>query len=42
MHNAKRTMILDHMKRCIGDEVAEDGRPAEDALHEFKTLAKYL
>ena len=42
IHNAKRTLIQDHMEHCIGDAVAEDGRAAEDALREFKTLAKYL
>lgn len=42
LHNAKRTLIQDHMEHCLGDAVAEDGERAKDALREFKALAKYL
>ena len=42
IHKAKRTLIQDHMEHCIGETVTEGGRPAGDALREFRTLAKYL
>lgn len=42
IHNAKRTLIQDHMEHCIGDAVAEGGMSAEQALREFKSLSKYL
>ncbi len=42
VHNAKRTLIQDHMEHCIGDAVGEGGVNAEQALREFKALAKYL
>lgn len=42
VHNAKRTLIQDHMEHCIGDAVGEGGMNAEQALREFKSLSKYL
>ena len=42
VHNTKRTLIQDHMEHCIGDAVLEGGMASENALREFKTLAKYL
>jgi DNA-binding FrmR family transcriptional regulator len=42
IHNAKRTLIHDHMEHCIGDAVGEGGISREQALREFKILAKYL
>jgi hypothetical protein NreA len=42
IHNAKRTLIQDHMEHCIGDAMGEGGMSAEQALREFKTLSKYL
>jgi len=42
VHNAKRTLIQDHMEHCIGDAVGHGGIDAEQALREFKALAKYL
>jgi DNA-binding FrmR family transcriptional regulator len=42
IHNAKRMLIQDHMEGCIGDAVSEGGVSAEQALREFKALAKYL
>ena len=42
IHNAKRTLIQDHMEHCIGDAVGEGGLSAGQALREFKSLSKYL
>jgi DNA-binding FrmR family transcriptional regulator len=40
--NAKRTLIHDHMEHCIADAVAMGGMTGDEALREFKMLAKYL
>lgn len=40
IHLAKRTLIQDHMEHCIGD--GEGGMNPDEALREFKALAKYL
>jgi DNA-binding FrmR family transcriptional regulator len=42
IHGAKRILINDHMEHCIGDAVGAGGLSAEQALKEFKALAKYL
>jgi uncharacterized protein len=42
IHLAKRSLIQDHMEHCIGDGVGEGGMSPDQALHEFKALAKYL
>lgn len=42
IHNAKRTLIQDHMEHCIGDAVGEGGMSAEQALRESKSPSKYL
>lgn len=42
IHKAKRTLIHDHMEHCIGDAVSEERMSREQALREFKALAKYL
>ena len=42
IHNAKRTLIQDHMEHCIGDAVGEGGMSAAQALREFRSLSKYL
>lgn len=42
IHAAKRTLIHDHMEHCIGDSVGEGGMSPNQALREFKALAKYL
>ena len=39
IHNAKRTLIQDHMEHCIGDSVSTDREAASAALAEFKTLS---
>jgi hypothetical protein NreA len=41
IHNAKRTLIQDHMEHCIGDALGKE-LGAEAALREFKALSKYL
>ncbi len=40
--NAKRALIHDHIDHCLADGVAAARRPGDDALDEFRTLAKYL
>ncbi len=42
IHTAKRSLIHDHMEHCIGDALSNGGLSGEQALREFKTLAKYL
>lgn len=42
IHLAKRTLIQDHMEHCIGDGVGEGAMNPDEALREFKALAKYL
>jgi DNA-binding FrmR family transcriptional regulator len=42
IHNAKRTLIQDHMEHCIGDGAGVGGMSAEQALREFRSLSKYL
>jgi DNA-binding FrmR family transcriptional regulator len=42
IHNAKRTLIQDHMEHCIGDAVGTGGIGAQQALREFKSLSEYL
>lgn len=42
IHLAKRTLIQDHIEHCIGEGVEEGGMSADQALREFKALAKYL
>jgi uncharacterized protein len=42
IHNAKRTLVQDHMEHCIGDAVGKGGMTAQQALREFKALSKYL
>jgi DNA-binding FrmR family transcriptional regulator len=42
IHMSKRTLIHDHMEHCIGDALGEGGLSAEEALREFRSLAKYL
>jgi hypothetical protein NreA len=42
VHNAKRTLIQDHMEHCIGDAVGEEGISTTQALREFKALSRYL
>jgi DNA-binding FrmR family transcriptional regulator len=42
IHNAKRTLIQDHMEHCIGDAVGGGGMDTAQALREFKALSKYL
>ena len=39
---AKRALIHDHMEHCIADAVAEGGMSGDQAMREFKALAKYL
>jgi DNA-binding FrmR family transcriptional regulator len=41
IHNAKRTLIQDHMQHCIGDALGTS-LDADAALREFKLLSKYL
>lgn len=40
--NAKRELIQDHIDHCLTDAAAGTGRAAQDALTEFKALARYL
>ncbi len=42
IHNAKRTLIQDHMEHCIGEGVDHGGANAKQTLSEFKTLSNYL
>jgi DNA-binding FrmR family transcriptional regulator len=42
IHTAKRTLINDHMEHCIGDAMSDGGMNGQQALREFKALAKYL
>lgn len=42
IHLAKRQLIQDHIEHCIGEGVEEGGMSADQALREFKALAKYL
>ena len=42
IHLAKRTLIQDHMEHCIADAASEGGKPAREAMAEFKSLSKYL
>lgn len=42
IHLAKRTLIQDHMEHCIGEGVGEGGMSSDQALREFKALARYL
>lgn len=42
IHLAKRTLIQDHMEHCIVNGVGQGGMNPDQALHEFKALAKYL
>jgi hypothetical protein NreA len=42
VHAAKRTLIQDHMEHCIGDAVSDGAMEPEQAMREFKSLAKYL
>ena len=42
IHLAKRTLIQDHMEHCIGDGVGEGAMNPDEAVREFKALAKYL
>ncbi|GAJ30552.1 metal-sensing transcriptional repressor [Acidomonas methanolica] len=42
IHNAKRTLIQDHMAHCIGDAIGEPRMNTEQAMREFKALSKYL
>lgn len=41
IHNAKRTLIQDHMENCIGKAIGQAGAN-ENALRDFKALSKYL
>jgi hypothetical protein NreA len=40
--NAKRELIHDHIEHCLGDMAGAGGKASATALHEFKTLTKYL
>ena len=42
IHNAKRALIQDHMEHCIGDARDNGEMDGDQALREFKALAKYL
>lgn len=42
VRNAKRTLIHDHMEHCIADASTSGAMSADEALRQFKALAKYL
>ena len=42
IEQAKRLYIHDHIDHCLEHAVREGSRSADDAIHEFKELTKYL
>ena len=40
--NAKRELIHDHMEHCLDQKAGTGSETTQEALREFKTLAKYL
>ena len=42
IENAKRTLVHDHIDHCLEHSVGEGSREADNAIREFKEIAKYL
>jgi len=42
IRTAKRTLIHDHVEHCIAGAMQDGGVSGEQAMREFKALAKYL
>jgi len=42
VRKVKRALVQDHMEHCIADAAAHGGMTAQQALREFKAMAKYL
>ena len=42
VRKVKRALVEDHMKHCIADAANEGELSREEALRQFKALAKYL
>ncbi len=40
--SAKKALVHDHIDHCLEHAVREGSRSADDAIHEFKELTKYL
>jgi len=40
--NAKKSLVHEHIDHCLDDAVQGGGRPAAEALREFKAITKYL
>lgn len=42
VRKVKRALVEDHMKHCIADAAKSGSISADEALRQFKMLAKYL
>lgn len=42
IHNAKKTLIHDHIDHCLEQAVREGTQAVGDTIHEFKAITKYL
>ena len=40
--NAKKTLVHDHIDHCLEHSVGAGSREADNAIREFKEIAKYL
>lgn len=40
--NAKKTLVHDHIDHCLEHAVREGTQSADETIHEFKTITKYL
>lgn len=40
--NAKKALVHDHIDHCLEHAVKRGSRNAEDTVHEFKEITKYL
>ena len=40
--NAKKTLVHDHIDRCLEQAAHEPSRTANGLIHEFKEVTKYL
>jgi DNA-binding FrmR family transcriptional regulator len=40
--NAKKALVHDHIDHCLEHAVKKGPRNAEDTVHEFKEITKYL
>ena len=42
VRKVKRALVEDHMQHCIADAANSGAIPGDEALRQFKALAKYL